>query len=180
MEDLANANSSHLDEMLDALRADGPHPDHADALQLFGRLIGSWSIEWRGLYDEEEGGWRTAVGEWHFGWVLQGRAVQDVWIVPRRSDPEPGQGYGTTIRFYDAATKAWRVVWVNPAKGAIYIFEIQEVDGGIVMTTRDTENELARWAFSEIAENTFRWKGSASDDGGATWQLQEEMVATRI
>ena len=29
---------------------------------------------------------RRRNGEWHFGWVLEGRAIQDVWIVPPRGN----------------------------------------------------------------------------------------------
>src|SRR5262245_47305146 len=45
-------------------------------------------------------------GEVHFGWVLEGRAIQDVWMIPRRRDRRPGapvmptagNWYGTTLR----------------------------------------------------------------------------------
>jgi len=33
--------------MLEALQAEGPFPDHASKLMLFGRLVGSWDIEGR-------------------------------------------------------------------------------------------------------------------------------------
>ena len=33
----------------------------------------------------------TARGELHFGWVLGGRAVQDIWIVPGRGEPGEGE-----------------------------------------------------------------------------------------
>ena len=44
--------------------------------------------------------------EVHFGWALQGRAIQDVWIVPAREGRAEGEGdrmYGTTLRIYDPA-----------------------------------------------------------------------------
>ena len=51
------------------------------------------------------------------GWVLDGRAIQDLWIgIP------PGQTekwVGTTLRFYDAGLKAWRVSWIAPRARAI-------------------------------------------------------------
>jgi hypothetical protein len=31
--------------MIELLRADGPSPEYADKLMLFGRLVGSWDIE---------------------------------------------------------------------------------------------------------------------------------------
>lgn len=32
-----------------------------------------------------DGSVRTGTGEWSFSWVLEGRAVQDVWISPQRA-----------------------------------------------------------------------------------------------
>lgn len=63
------------------LHADGPNPEHAAALQLYGRFVGDWDAEItaHGPHATKH----TAFGEIHFGWVLEGRAVQDVWIIPR-------------------------------------------------------------------------------------------------
>jgi len=58
--------------LVEALHADGPAGPHADELMLFGRFVGSWRLEW----SDADGA--TATGELHFGWVLGGRAVQDV------------------------------------------------------------------------------------------------------
>jgi hypothetical protein len=44
---------------------------------------------------------RQRPGEIHFGWVLEGRAVQDIWIRPKR--PVPSTMYGTTLRVFDLA-----------------------------------------------------------------------------
>src|SRR4051812_8763384 len=49
-------------------------------------------------------GGRLGPAEAHFAWVLEGRAVQDVWIMPRRgqrSGPRPLDTYGTTLRLWD-------------------------------------------------------------------------------
>src|SRR3954465_10116926 len=60
-------------------------PQSADA---YGWLVGSWELE--GLHY-----WAIDVsaqgikGEMHACWVLEGRAVQDVWIMPRLSDRTP-------------------------------------------------------------------------------------------
>ena len=55
----------------------------------------------------------NATGEWRFGWILGGRAIQDIWIVPAPRRLPAGRprpiGYGTTVRVYDAGLKAWHV-----------------------------------------------------------------------
>ena len=85
--------------LIDVLHAPGP-ADPA-ALDDFGRLVGAWRLDWRGL--APDGTWHRAAGELHVGWVLGGRAVQDVWIVPGRGEPGAGVPplafHGTTVRF---------------------------------------------------------------------------------
>lgn len=49
--------------LIDALHAAGPSGRNADELMLFGRLVGSWALEWFGPESA------TAIGELHFGWV---------------------------------------------------------------------------------------------------------------
>ena len=77
---MATATQSAL---ADALVADGPDPEHAEALMLFGQFVGESELDWTG-YDEDGNETLTERGEWIFGWVLEGRAVQDVWIIPGR------------------------------------------------------------------------------------------------
>jgi hypothetical protein len=56
-------------------------------------------------------------GEVHFGWILEGRAVQDVWIMrsERTANVEETMNiYGTTLRVWDLSIQAWRITWINP------------------------------------------------------------------
>ena len=69
--------------MIEALEADGPYPEFASKLALFGRLVGSWDLVGRN-FDENGAVVRESTGEWHFGWVLEGRVIQDVIISPPR------------------------------------------------------------------------------------------------
>ena len=71
---------------------------------------------------ESDGARRVTAGEWHFAWVLEGRALQDVLIVPRRADrhfetPAKGNRYVTALRLLDRARDAWRVLFVDPLSG---------------------------------------------------------------
>ena len=159
-----------------ALHAAGPAEGYADELGTFGRFVGSWDLVWHG-----DGG-AVAAGELHFGWVLGGRAVQDVWIVP--GPGEPGAGvpprafHGSTLRFYDRALGAWRSTWVEPVNGRVRKFIGREEDGEIVLVSLDGD-PLLRWRFTEITEDSFTWLGECSTDEARTWRLEERMDATR-
>ena len=56
-------------------------------------------------------------GEIHFGWILEGRAVQDVWIMRSERTADLGTDYehlGTTLRVWDPSIQASRITCINP------------------------------------------------------------------
>jgi hypothetical protein len=168
--------------MLDALRAAGPRPELADRLRLFGQFVGSWELE-RTSY-APDGTTATVPGEWHFGWVLEGRAIQDVWICPprgHRTDPiEPPAEWGTVIRFYDPRISAWRATWIGPVSGAVHTFVARQVGDEIALSGGKTdEGRPMRWIFSDITEGAFRWRSEVSPDGGSTWRRTIDMRVWR-
>ena len=59
-----------------ALLAGGPAADRAEKMMLYGQFVGSW--DGRVVVHEAAGTRRESSSEVHFGWVLGGRAVQDV------------------------------------------------------------------------------------------------------
>jgi hypothetical protein len=102
-----------------ALAADGRSPEIPHASDAYGFLIGHWELDVLHYWAQNVAA-RGLKGEVHAGWVLEGRAVQDVWIMPRRSDRTPNLDkkfnmYGTTLRVWDAGLEAWRITWSNPA-----------------------------------------------------------------
>jgi hypothetical protein len=74
------------------LHAADPAPDRLEKMGLYGWLIGSWEMD--AVVHADDGTVHNGPGEIHFGWVLEGRAIQDVWILPNVF-------YGTTLRVYD-------------------------------------------------------------------------------
>jgi hypothetical protein len=155
---------------IDALHTDRPAPDRADKLGLYGWLIGDWEMD---AVVHAEGGTQRGRGEIHFGWVLEGRAIQDVWILP-------GVFYGTTLRIYDPGIDAWHILWSDPVR-QFYTRQLGRARGGdIVQDGKNDAGEAVRWSFTEITANSFRWRGERSLDGGASWQLQAEFFARRV
>ena len=101
-------------DMVTALAAPGPHPSLGSEARLFDRLVGTWDCDFS--FHLEDGSVTHTPGELRFGWIIDGRALQDIWIgYPKRPNDE--RTIGTSVRFYDASSKAWRVVFVAPAFG---------------------------------------------------------------
>ena len=126
---------------------------------------------------------RISTGEAHFAWVLQGRAVQDVFINPRRSDrgpesPKFANWFGTTIRIYDPSIQAWRVNWFNPHDGVRAELIGRRHGTNILQDGKFPDGTTIRWTFSDITENSYRWRGERLEPDG-TWRLQVEFRAKR-
>ena len=179
----SNMSDMRLSSLVDALHADYPAADRADKMGLYGWLIGRWTID--AIYHLNEGTIRRSRGEIHAGWVLEGRALQDVWIVPardaQRADPPgPGDFYGTTLRVYDPKLDAWHILWSDPLN-QVYRQQIGRAHGDdIVQDGTDETGAPVRWSFTEITPNSFRWLGERSADGGTTFRLLVEFLARRI
>ena len=150
--------------MIETLSASGPHPDHADALMLFGQFVGTWDMHVRDLPPGEE---REYDAVWEFGWVLDGRAVQDVLVAP-------GIEYGSTLRAYDPDADAWNIVWTTPVNNRMTRLTARAEGDRIVLA-----GEQRRWSFEEITPDSFVWRGEIPLDDGATYELVEEMHARR-
>jgi hypothetical protein len=169
---------------LDALRAEGPADDRGGKMDLYGRFIGSWELDVTQF--PEDAPVRRRKGEWHFGWVLEGRAIQDVWIVPPRGELRRGDAAaninscGTTLRVYDPRSDAWQVQWSDPVtQSFLQMIGRAEGDDIVQLGTR-ADGRLVRWSFSEITENAFLWRGEISADGGVSWRMVTEFTARRV
>ena len=165
------------------LAAEGRSSEIPEALDCYGWLAGSWQLEVRNYWGEVRGLGLKA--EAHFAWVLEGRAVQDVWILPVR-DPRTGeidrshQAYGTTLRVWDAALKAWRVTWISPAVGARVDLVGRWSGKDVVQVGTFPSGAPIRWIFSEITPDSFRWTGETLQEDGRTWKIEGEFLAKRM
>jgi hypothetical protein len=168
------------DRLGPALLAAGPAPAYAAESAFFGQFDGDWEIAWEGL--AADGRPASGRGRLTFGWVLGGRAVQDVWQVELDPDedgtPRDGGFHGTTVRFYDPAIGAWRSTWMEPYHARVRRFIGRRDGDGIVLLSDEDEPQL-RWRFTDVTPDGFTWIGELSRDGGSSWQHDETMRVTR-
>jgi hypothetical protein len=167
-----------------ALAASGRSPDIPDHADVYGWLIGSWELSVQRYWATDVSA-RGIKGEVHFAWILEGRAVQDVWIMPPRSrraaDLEKTMNmYGTTLRVWDPSIEAWRITWFNPA-GDHREEQIGRWSGkDVVQIGTRPDGTPTRWRYTEITPVSFHWLGEALEPDGNTWRLEGEFRAVRI
>jgi len=166
-----------------ALTAASRSSDIPESGDLYGGLIGSWELD---VFDYGvSGDVQRGRGEVHFGWVLEGRAVQDVWIMPGRNERPANPDrirnrYGTTLRVWDASIRAWRVTWINPVTGARNELIGRRDGRDLVQLGTHADGTPIRWIFTDLTPDSFRWIGEALQSDGKTWKLEAEFHGRRM
>jgi hypothetical protein len=180
---MAKVEAAKAGDFFSVLGAPGRAAEIPESADAYGWLVGSWELDVCRY-------WATDVsslgikGEAHFGWVLEGRAVQDVWIMPRRADrgaklDKTRNMYGSTLRVWDPSIEAWRITWRNPA-GDHHEEQIGRRSGNdVVQIGTRNDGTPTRWTFTEIAADSFHWLGEALATDGRTWILEGEFLAAR-
>jgi len=169
---------------LEALAAQGPAPEYADKLMLYGQFVGDWRAET--LEYAADGSVARSQWDIRFEWVLEGRAIQDLWITPIRDSrnvgwSEPGNRYSTTLRVYDPGIDAWHIIWVNPPAAYVTRQIARKVGDDIIqLSLLDPSGSMVRWVYRDISPDSFRWCNEKSTDQGNSWQVTQEMRAQRI
>jgi len=163
------ANSTHA-----LIRAGGPHPSMRGAPDLFARFIGDWEFD---IDQYENGNTRHGRGSWHFDWVLDGRAIQDVWIVEPDAGVDDGE-FGTSLRYPDPEAGVWRVAWMGPVRKTRNLLTARGTAEGITLETTNLRGTPERWMFSDITPDSFVWRALVARDIGE-WVMRTEMRVRR-
>jgi hypothetical protein len=159
------------DAMITTLAARSASPALGEEAQTFDRLVGVWDADFS--FPKDDGTVSHKKGEILFGWVMDGHAIQDLWIsypTPERKE----RTIGTTFRFFDKASKQWRIVFVNPQFNYMVTAQGGREGDRIILHGVDSDGLPFRWTFSEIKSDSFHWQGEKSHDGGKTWKLEED------
>jgi len=153
-------------------------------MHLYAWLVGGWDMDV--IIYGTDGSKQSKQGIVRAGWVLEGRAIQDIFAVP-------GLFYGTTLRVYDPSMDAWRVLWTDPLN-QVYVNLIGRARGADIVNEGAEPPSLARlygavpsagaeatirWTFTDVSPSSFRWLSERATDG-AKWQLQREYLARRL
>lgn len=164
----------------DALLSAGPHPDIPPEQQIFAPFIGSWDLIVR-WFDEAGGLSREERGEWHFAWILEGRGIQDVWIVPRRPERSGRSDlyeYGTSLRFFDETLGAWQSTWIGPMHRVVRTFLARKTGDQVMLETSEGDVPRMRWSFFDVEANSFSWRNELWTGSG--WRMQQTFAASRM
>jgi hypothetical protein len=160
------------------LAAPGRSPEVPEADDAYGWLVGSWELDVLHYWTDMRG--RGLKAEAHFAWILEGHAVQDVWLIPPGARTEATRMLGTTLRVFDPSIRAWRVTWINPLTGQRTELIGRRIGKEVVQLGANPDGTAARWTFADIGPNSFRWLGESLEPDGRTWSLKGEFRARRV
>ena len=166
--------------LLNNLHAHGPAADRAHHMMLYGQFVGSWNGTLR--YLDADGVRRETTAEVHFGWVLEGRAIQDVWIAPSRNGRKEGERllmHGSTFRIYDPQRDHWHITWLDPVKQLRSVMTGRKIGDEIVQEYRADDGKRVQWLFTEITPDSFHWINRESADDGGSWNVRGEFFLRR-
>lgn len=167
----------HETRLAQMLFTDAAAPELAEQLALYGRLVGNWQA--KAVLHAADGSQRNGMLDICFGWILQGRAIQDVWTMQGATLPEVDRWFGTTLRVYDTQLTAWRIFWIDPQRNA-YRQQIGRAQDMGMVQIGHMDNAMSRWSFHDVKPNSFHWTGELSRDEGRTWQLHADAFAERV
>ncbi len=176
-QDASVSGSDSRRDLSAILPAPTPHPSLGADARLFDRFVGTWDSEH--LIYGADGTTTRLRGEAIFGWIIDGRALQDVWITYPDKGPSSDRSIGTSIRCFDPRSALWRVVWVHPSTGVLISLTGGAAGDRIVLHGTPGDGSELRWSFNDIRPDSFVWRGEVSRDGGKTWQLRNEQRMRR-
>jgi hypothetical protein len=155
-----------------ALEAGRPHPSLGDHAKFFGRLVGNWDVEYTDVSKDGKATRRS--GQMVFGWVMDGRAIQVLWVVDPSGAGKDREVYAD-LHYFDAKSGAWHTVFVDPEHASVVRFTDEVVgEDRIVLDSHDLRGEETRWSFNDIRPGSFGFRAEVSGDGGKTWRLQSD------
>jgi hypothetical protein len=182
-DDVMDSQLADINTLHEALICAGRSPEIPESADAYGWLVGSWELDVLHYWAEDVSA-RGLKAEVHAAWVLEGLAVQDVWIMPPRPDRACAERnlnmYGTTLRVWDRRIQAWRITWQNPVGGHFEEQVGRRHGNDVVQIGMRPGGTPTRWSFTEITGDSFHWLGESFAPDRKSWILEGEFRAHRI
>lgn len=167
-------------DLISELQAQGPHPSLGGGARSLARLVGNWSIAYS--FHRKDGTVKHQTGSYFAAWVMDGRAIQDVWTV----DPHDGRTdreIYTTLHYLNPKSGTWYATFIDPEHASVARFTGKVgQDGRIVILTHDLgdkADQTNRWSFIPSSANSLTFRDEQSSGDGKAWRLLEEDQFTR-
>lgn len=179
LESNAEAAAVASDPRLDlpkALQARGPHASLGERAKILDSLVGTWDVQYQDYL--KDGSIKRMTGEFVVGWVLDGYAVQDIYMI-HPTEPGKERYISTTLNYLDAKTGSWHAMFIDPAHHAVIAFTgVADRSDRIVFRSTAAGGTEFRWTRT-IGPDSFVQREEESTDGGKTWRLTAEHRMTR-
>lgn len=167
----------------DVLITDGPNAKAPPEIGQYGQFEGTWKCQ--SFKRQQDGSWQENpwVSTWVWYYVLDGYAVQDVWI-PGAGAPETA-AMGTNLRIYNTEQDQWHMVWTTHGLNEFDYFNAKYKDGSIIMhgempARGQRGAHLAQITFHNITSDYFDWKYEFSPPGdGEHWTEASKLACEK-
>ena len=172
-------------DMVRALQASGPHASLGSGGELLGRFVGTWSIDY--TFHSKDGKVTRGSGVYVAGWVMDGSALQVLWLVDPRDGRQDREVY-MSLQYLDPKSGTMYLTFIDPQHASPDYQPVARFTGTvegesrIVLLTQDLSikgDRTNRWSFEDIGPKSFTFRDEQSSDGGKTWRLLEEDHMTR-
>ncbi|MEX0315960.1 MAG: hypothetical protein AB3N18_17405 [Allomuricauda sp.] len=146
----------------------------------WGQLVGDWDIVVDMLDDSGEIQ-QSFSGEWNWFYIMNGMAIQDVFILPKRKDSKDqgNQFYGVGLRIYNEKLDKWQTAYVDTSNRQIDVGEAVSTKEKITLFETNDKKEKIRITYFDFQENTFRWQQEVFNEDQKAWQVTQLIRATR-
>ena len=154
----------------------GPNENAPPEVKQFGQLAGHWSCvsETR----QADGTFKTVPGiaTWSWYYILEGYAVQDVWLPDRQQNAQAPMG--TNIRTYDAVNGWWDVVWSTQQAPAFERYRASYRNNELHMFAERPANGGFPRHLMRVTFLDWRYEASGLTDG-LNWQETSRLSRDR-
>src|SRR5439155_4088971 len=114
-------------------------------------LRGAWDADYSFIADD--GSVRHSRGEVLFGWILDGYALQDIFLGYPKPGPNEERRMVTGVRFVDPKTDRWTVMFAAPSFAVAIRMEGGAEGDRIVLRGVNDQGDSLRWSFNDIKPN---------------------------